>query len=193
MNNPAKPRLRAWENPPLNRMGQLDATMAAQTLKRYKPQMVYSSDLARDLQTAQILCEELGNIPNDIAYELRTADMGDWTGELEEDVSDMVDDWYRNPWTHPPGGGESNNEFLRRFLPWFDDKFELARDVEAFRPSVFVAHGRNLAALHARAHGLPQVEGMMPFPGGIMMLGVDNKGDMAVDYLGDTEPVHQDV
>jgi broad specificity phosphatase PhoE len=193
LNDPQNPRLRAWENPPLCRLGQLDAAMAAQKLKRFQPQMIYSSDLTRDLQTAEILAQELGNLPNEVAYELRTADMGHWSGELEEDVGQQVGRWYREPWIHPPGEGESNNEFLRRFLPWFDDKLELARDVEGFRPSIFVAHGRNLAAVHARANKIPQIEGMMSFPGGIMMISIDDRGEPKVDYLGETEPVQQDV
>lgn len=192
LNDPKNPRLRAWENPPLSREGQLDAQLAAQTIKKYAPQMVYSSDLARDAETGLIISQELGNIPFDIDYDLRTADMGDLSGEREDDVEELVDKWYTQPWWPAPGG-ESNNDFLRRFYPAFDRKFALAKDVESFRPSVVVTHGRNCAALHARCAMIPQIQAQMPFPGGAMSVYLDERGDMQVDFLTGSEPVHADI
>jgi broad specificity phosphatase PhoE len=193
LNDPHSPRLRAWENPPLDRRGIIDAKMASQMVKRYNPQMIYSSDLTRDLQTAQIISQELGNIPFEVDYNLRTADMGTLSGMLDEEAAPLVEKWYRDPWWPAPGGGDSNNGFLRRFYPSFDCKFNLAKESEAYRPSIIVSHGRNLAAIHARSEMIPQEDAQMPLPGGVASVYLDEQGDMKLEFLGSTEPILSDV
>jgi len=47
----------------LDDAGKLDAQMAGQKLKFYKPKIIYSSDLVRDTQTATIIAGICGNIP----------------------------------------------------------------------------------------------------------------------------------
>lgn len=192
LNNPQAPRLRAWENPPLDRRGQLDAEMAAQMLKPLKPQMVYSSELMRDTETANRIADSLGNIPFDVDFALRTADMGELAGKLDEEVQPLVEKWYTQPWWPVPGG-ESLNTFLSRFYPAFDGKFNLAKESEAYRPSIIVTHGRNIAALHARSEMIPQIEARMPFPGGIASVYLDERGEMKLEFLTDTEPVFRDL
>jgi broad specificity phosphatase PhoE len=192
LNDPKAPRLRAWENPPLNRLGQLDAQMAGQELKRFKPQMVYSSDLSRDSGTAFIIADILGNIPVDTDFAFRTADMGDLAGMLDKDAAPLVERWYDNPWMEAPGG-ESNNDFLRRWYQAFNSKYDLAQKVPSFRPSVIVTHGRNISAIHARSEMIPQKEASMPLPGGIASVYDDEAGNMKLEFLGATEPVHADA
>jgi broad specificity phosphatase PhoE len=193
LNDPKRPRLRSWENPPLDNSGILDARMAAQMIKRWSPQVVYSSDLTRDMQTAQIIAGELGNIPFEVDYNLRTANMGELAGMLEEDANPMVMRWYNQPWWDAPGGGESLNTFLNRFYPAFDIKYNLAKESEAYRPMVIVSHGRNLAAIHSRANNIPQIDGMMPYPGGIFSIYDDEVGRQQVEEISDMEPVYVDV
>lgn len=192
LNDPANPRLRAWENPPLDRRGQLDAHMAAQTIKGYAPKTVYSSDLTRDASTGIIISQDLGNIPYDTDYALRTADMGELAGELDAEVAPMIEKWYTEPWWKAPGG-ESNNNFLSRFYPAFDLKFNLAKECAAYCPTVIVSHGRNIAAIHARSDMLPQVDAAMPFPGGVASVFINERGEMKLEFLTDTEPVHRDA
>lgn len=193
LNDPQNPRLRSWENPPLDKRGILDAKMAAQNLKPYSPQIIYSSELTRDFQTAQIISQELGNIAFEVDFDLRTSDMGSLAGEKEEDVAEQVKRWYLEPWWHAPGGGESLNGFLSRFYHAFDIKLNLAIEAEPYRPMVFVSHGRNLAALHARSAMIPQIDALMPFPGGIASISLDERGEPKLDFIGDTEPVQQDT
>jgi len=192
LNDPKNPRLRAWENPPLDRRGQLDAQMAAQTIKQFKPQMVYSSDLMRDTETGQIIAGELWNIPYETDFSLRTADMGELAGKLDAEVAEIVAKWYEEPWFKAPGG-ESLNDFLTRFYPAFDVKFNLCRKVEAFCPSVIVTHGRNLAAIHARSEMIPQKSAQMPFPGGVASVFLNERGEMKLEFLTETEPVFRDA
>jgi len=192
LNKAQNSRLRAWENPPLDKRGILDARMAGQMLKRYNPQIIYSSDLTRDFETAQIISQELGNIPFEVDFGLRTADMGELAGMFDEDAAPLVKKWYEQPWWKAPSG-ESLNNFLSRFYPAFDLKFNLAKESEAFRPMVVISHGRNLAALYARSHMIPQIEAQMPFPGGIASLYLDDTGEQKLEFLGDTEDVFTDV
>jgi broad specificity phosphatase PhoE len=191
LNSASAPRLRAWENPPLDKRGILDAKLAASNLKRYKPQMIYCSDLMRDTETANIIANELGNLPFDIDFGLRTADMGELGGMLDAEAAPLVAKWYAEPWWSAPGG-ESNNNFLRRWYPAFDLKFNLARDVEAFRPSIIVTHGRPIAAIHARSAMIPQGDALMPYPGGIASVYLDERGEMKLDFITETEPVSKD-
>ena len=188
--NKAK-RLRAWEEVPLGQEGILDAKLAAQKIKRYKPKMIYSSDLSRDLATANVIANELDNIPFEVDYGLRTADMGELGGMKEEDAAPIVSRWYQEPWQHAPSG-ESLNEFLKRYYPAFDLKFNLAKESEAYRPTVIVSHGRNLAAIHARSLMLPQWQAEMPFPGGVMAVYLDELGRQSVEFLSNTEPIIED-
>lgn len=192
LNSPTAPRLRAWENPPLDRRGQLDAQMAAQMLKPYKPQMAYSSDLMRDTETANRIADDLGNIPFEVDYALRTANMGELAGELDSEMAPLVAKWYTSPWWQAPSG-ESLNDFLRRFYPAFDLKLNLARESEAYRPSIIVTHGRNIAAVHARSEMIPQIEAKMPFPGGIASVYLDERGDTKLEFITETEPVFADI
>ncbi len=189
--NSGSPRLRAWENPPLDRRGKLDAQLAAQNLKRFKPQMIYCSDLTRDSETADIIAGELGNIPWEMDYNFRTADMGELSGMLDAEAAPLVLKWYQQPWWKAPSG-ESNNDFLSRFYPAFDLKFNLAKESEAFRPTVIVSHGRNLAAIHARSAMIPQWEALMPYPGGIISVGLDELGRQTMEFESDTEPIQKD-
>lgn len=155
--------------------------------------MVYSSDLLRDSETAFIIADVLGNIPVDIDFALRTADMGSLSGMLEKDAAPLVEQWYDMPWTEAPGGGETNNGFLQRFYQYFDSKYDLAQKVPSFKPSVMVSHGRNLAAIHARSEMIPQKEAFMPMPGGLCVVFDDPLGNMKMEFLGKSEPVTTDV
>lgn len=191
LNSASAPRLRAWENPPLDKRGILDAKLAASNLKRFKPQMIYCSDLMRDTETANIIANELDNIPFEIDFAIRTADMGELGGMLDAEVVPLVEKWYDQPWWPAPSG-ESNNNFLRRWYNVFDLKFNLAKESPVFRPTVIVTHGRPIAAIHARSAMIPQKEALMPYPGGIAGVYLDQRGEMRLDFLTETEPVSKD-
>jgi broad specificity phosphatase PhoE len=124
-------------------------------------------------------------------FDFRTADMGELSGMKDSEAAPLVDKWYKNPWWNAPSG-EANNDFLARFYPAFDRKFDLAKEVESFRPTIIVSHGRNLAAIHARAAMIPQWEARMPYPGGIMSVFLDETGRQQTEFLTDTEPIQKD-
>jgi len=192
LNDPAHPRLRAWENAPLEDEGRAQIQLTANKLKIYSPKIVYSSDLARDSQSGMMIAEILGNIPYEMDFGLRTADMGTLTGMKEEDVMDRVRRWYERP-SEPAPSGDSFNGWARRYWGFMEPKLELARDVAAFRPSVFVTHGRNLAYLDSIYRGVPQDEAVMPYPGGYGTIRSNPEGIDDWKIYGETEPILADI
>jgi broad specificity phosphatase PhoE len=184
--------LRAWEiDLTLDSRGQIDAQMAGQKLKAYKPKMIYSSDLTRDFQTAQIIAAICGNVPHEVDYGLRTANVGELSGQDEEATRPFFKRWYTDPWLKAPSG-ESYNDFCRRFDAAWMPKMELAREVESFRPTVLVSHGRNLARLHSYFSMVPPVESLMPLPGGMAKITAGTDGLDEFEWLGPTEPILED-
>jgi|SRR5215831_19033769 len=188
----AKKRLRGWEDVPLEAAGEGDAYLAANKLKIYKPKMVYSSDLQRDTQTAYIIAEVNNNIPYESDFALRTADVGVLSGMKEDEAYDRILRWYQMPW-EPAPSGESFNMWARRYWGFYEPKLELARTVSAFRPSVFVSHGRNIAYVDATYRGIPPEQGRMPYPGGVAVVWSNHDGMDSLEFLTGSEPVLEDA
>jgi broad specificity phosphatase PhoE len=184
--------LRAWEDVPLNPDGEKDAFIAANRLKFYKPKMVYSSDLQRDFRTAIIIAEVNGNLPYETDFALRTADVGSLSGMKEDQVRARILRWYQTG-NEPAPSGETFNQFALRFWRFYEPKLELARGVAAFRPSVFVTHGRNIAYLDSVYRRIPPEDALMPMPGGIAVVRSNQDGMENLEFISDTEPVQEDA
>ena len=99
-NTGPNPVVRAWSEFSLSREGLLDAELAAQQLKKFDPKMVYSSDLNRDRQTAEIISSSFDNIPYDCDFGLRTANVGDLEEQPEADTREIAERWYKEPWRY---------------------------------------------------------------------------------------------
>jgi len=186
------PRLRAWEDPPLMDAGRADIQMSANKLKIYRPKMIYSSDFQRDTESAMLMAEILGNIPYETNFALRTADVGTLSGMLEKDVKARVLRWYQNP-TEPAPSGESRSNFERRVWKFLEPKIELAREVAAFRPTIFLTHGRVIAFLDSYYNGMDAWDARMPVPGGCGLIRSNTDGPDSFEFLGETEEVQEDA
>jgi broad specificity phosphatase PhoE len=193
MNDPERPRLRAWQDTPLIDEGRADIQLTANKLKIYAPKIVYSSDLGRDTESAMLIAEILGNIPYETNFALRTADMGQLTGMAEKDILSRIRRWYENGGEPAPGGGEARFGFERRVWQFLEPKIELARMVAAFRPSVFVTHGRIEAYLDSYYNMKAPEDGLMPLPGGYGVLRSNPSGLDSFELIGETEPILTDV
>ena len=180
--------LRAWEDYPLDRNGEMDADLAGIKVRQYKPTIVYHDDLIRAMQTGARIAAQNGNIPTEVEYGLRTADMGEWTAKPEAEVREQVIWWYENPWQRAPSG-ESYYQFIDRFYPAFDNKIDLSRRVDGYNPLVTVMHGRNFAALHSRYALIAPEKALMPLPGGLGLILENMLGTLRLEFLGPTEPV----
>lgn len=184
--------MRAWEDVPLTDEGRRDIQLTANKLKIYSPKMVYSSDLGRDAESAMLIAEILGNIPYETNFALRTADMGALTGMAEKDVEDRMLRWYQNPYEQAPSG-ESRGNFERRVWAFLEPKIELARGVAAFRPTVFVTHGRIQAYLDSYYNMKLPEEASMTMPGGFGVIRSNQSGLDSFELIGETEPILVDA
>ena len=120
---------------PLSEHGKREAALASEKLLSFgaHPKRLYTSDLARAKETADIIAERLGGVPVIPDKLLREMAMGTWDGELIEDIKAKFPDEYekrgediRNYRT--PGGenfydlhGRVTREFHRIFAEDFRD------------------------------------------------------------------------
>lgn len=191
-NEGSNPKLRGWEDFPLDDAGKLDAQMAGQKVKFYQPKMIYSSDLTRDTETAMIVAAICGNIPYETEFAFRTANVGTLSGMPEKDTRDRILRWYQNP-SEPAPSGESFNNFAKRLWKAYEPKLELAREAPSFRPTIFVTHGRDVAYLDSYYRGVAPEDALMPLPGGIAVVRSNQDGVDTMEFLGETEAVQSDV
>jgi broad specificity phosphatase PhoE len=101
-------RWQGQADPPLNDRGREQARRAAEYQRRYGFAALYSSDLRRAMETAQVIGMEMGL---DVIPEprLREVNLGRWQGRLSADIQAQYPDefrrWHESPLTaHPPDG-----------------------------------------------------------------------------------------
>lgn len=192
LNSATATRLRGWEEVPLTDEGRSNIQLTANKLKIYSPKIVYSSDLGRDSESAMLIAEILGNIPYETNFALRTADLGTLSGKLESEVCERVLRWYQNP-MEPAPSGETRATFEKRVWEFLSPKLELAREVAAFRPTVFVTHGRILAMLDAYYNMKAAEDAVMSMPAGFGVVRSNMHGVDSFEIIGESEPVQSDV
>jgi broad specificity phosphatase PhoE len=115
---------------------------------------IYSSDLSRAYQTAQIVAEALG-LKVQKHPGLREVGLGDWEGQTRDIVHarypDLIIARETNMLDFPPPGGETNRQAARRVASVAN---EIAHAYPAGRVLV-VSHGITVAALICQANGFP--------------------------------------
>jgi len=122
---------------PLNERGDEQARGVAQALTRYPIAALFSSPVARAVQTARLVAERLG-LPITEEAGLTELAMGAWEGrywnELESDQSRRS--LYSHPLEARAPGGETLAEVQKRAVA----AIENALAIQNHRPSVFVTH-----------------------------------------------------
>jgi len=122
---------------PLNERGDEQARGVAQALTRYPIAALFSSPVARAVQTARRVSERLG-LPITEEAGLTELAMGGWEGrywnELESDQSRRS--LYSHPLEARAPGGETLAEVQKRAVA----AIENALAIQNHRPSVFVTH-----------------------------------------------------
>ena len=107
---------------PLNPMEQAQARQLAEYLRSKEISAIYSSDLIRASQTAEIIAARL-SLKVNIYPELREVDYGEWEGVPESEVRERYPDfypgWRANPLEVRTPGGETFGELRDRALPAF--------------------------------------------------------------------------
>jgi alpha-ribazole phosphatase len=148
---------------PLNAVGRAQAANLSRELAGLDFTAVYSSDLRRARETAEILAAPSG-LGVQLDRRLREIGLGVWEGQLMTDiVARYPVEWaerLRDPLNSRPPGGESVAEVARRTA-------EAATDIARLHPSglvLVVSHGVALATLLCQARRQPLAEAYQAIP-----------------------------
>jgi broad specificity phosphatase PhoE len=137
----------------LNEVGRRQARELADTLDGVD--VIYSSDLARARETAEILGERLG-VEVRLDERLRERDFGAWEGLTMDEVEQRFREQH-DLWRAGEGFGaddaESFKEFATRVLSCVDEILER----HPGETVVLVGHGGSIRVIHAFATGLDYV------------------------------------
>jgi len=132
---------------------QLDGDIAA----------VYSSDLARARETAEIVAVELG-LQVRVDTRLRERGFGSWEGLTTTEIEQRFADSHRR-WLAGEGAGADNAEtfedFSARVSDFLADVLRLHPDEEV----LVISHGGSIRVIHALAIGLDYVRDHRLIPG----------------------------
>jgi len=157
----AQLRFQGHADQPLNETGRAQAHALADELAGLRVDAVYSSDLARARETAEILAARL-RVPVTTLRELREIDVGNWEGLTREEIDARFPDGTRArrrgeiAWS----GGETYDDLAARALP------ALVRIGNAHPGGrvVVVGHGGTIRALRAHVDGVTVAEHRRTLP-----------------------------
>jgi len=148
---------------PLNRTGWSQADHLARSLESTGIAAIYSSDLQRARQTAQVLADSTG-LPLHLDKRLREIHQGEWQGllfsEIQRRYAQAYQDRQRDPLNFAAPSGEPVTQVRERILA-------TVQEIVCQHPDTTVAvvsHGFVLAVLIAHLRGLPydQVWDLIP-------------------------------
>jgi probable phosphoglycerate mutase len=139
---------------PLNAKGLEQARELGKRLAGSKFEAIYSSDLSRASQTADVLAEMLG-LPVNLHPGLREINHGEWEGqtiaEVHERYAPFITERKSNLLDSRPPGGESPREVAQRVAATAD----MIHQAHPSGVVMLVAHGFSLATLICQACGFP--------------------------------------
>lgn len=139
---------------PLNAQGRAQARRVGERLARYGAQALYTSDIVRASETAAIVGEQTGLMPQPLP-DLREIDVGQWEGltpeELYRRFPDHMREYERDPARTVRLGGESYAQLQVRAL-------QALTSIHAAHPGdqtvLAVSHGGTIRALLCHVIGL---------------------------------------
>ena len=146
------PLMRGWSDASLTDEGKQQAKLAGRQLAGKNVRRLFSSDLKPALDTAKIIGKELG-LEVEPLPELRTWDVGKWTGEPTADIRPRLQELQeREPARPAPAGkgfaGESFDAYTRRLRQGIHYLQGVAASVSKQDGTVAaVMHGHPLRAL----------------------------------------------
>jgi broad specificity phosphatase PhoE len=138
----------------LNATGWRQAQQMARSLEQAGITEIYSSDLLRARQTAQVLADSAG-LPLHLDIRLREIHQGDWQGllfsEIQARYAQANQDRQRDPLNFSPPGGEPIAQVRSRVLAAAQEIIHLHPDATV----AVVSHGFVLAVLITHLRGQP--------------------------------------
>jgi len=138
----------------LNENGLRQARSAAEQLRGKSFAAVYSSDLGRARQTAEIIASSL-DLPVITEPRLKEINQGEWEGQhvdvIKARYRDLWMDRQSDPTNVRPPGGETVAEVAERVYAALDDIACIHPDADV----LIVSHGLALATIICKVKGLP--------------------------------------
>jgi alpha-ribazole phosphatase len=138
---------------PLNETGRQQAVALADRLAGERFDVIYSSDLQRAHETANIIAKGKFEVKTDAR--LREVDFGDWQGltynAIKETHPDALTAWENNAYRNAPPNGETLGELTARVQSMLNDLLENCKGKNV----LLVAHGGMLQSLVCLALNLP--------------------------------------
>lgn len=143
-------RFQGHQNSPLNDSGYQQAYIVARAVSTYPIAAIYTSDLDRAAETAEIVAAPHGLSPVRDAR-LREACFGEWEGltltQISERWPDLIAAWRADSLRTRPPGGETLEQVQARVVMLLDDIVTRHPDEHV----ALVAHGGSLRAVVAHA------------------------------------------
>lgn len=140
--------------PGLNEIGRMQALGLRDQLKKVHLSAIYSSDLLRSRQTAELIAEPLGLSVN-LEPRLREMKLGKWEGMLSEDIKTQFPQELAERACDPVNtrapGGESPMQVAKRVVGAVDE-IGMRHPEEGV---LIVAHGISLAIITCLARDIP--------------------------------------
>ncbi len=131
---------------PLNELGREQATVLARELRSKGIQKIYSSDLVRAKETAEIISAEL-NLPVTYSYNFREHTIGDLDGKGVSEVLDSLDLLEEFDELMIKHNGEITRDFINRVWTGFNKAVEENRDKDCV---LIVTHGGCIRSIIAK-------------------------------------------
>ena len=155
-------RFTGWIDVPLSPKGEAEARAAGEKLPGHRIDILFTSVLARAIETARIALEAAGIGPVPIVRDaaLNERMYGDLQGKNKAEAAqqfgaEQVRVWRRSYDVRPPGG-ESLADTAARVLPYWERV--VLPEIRAGKNVLIVAHGNSLRALVMHLDGLSRDE-----------------------------------
>jgi broad specificity phosphatase PhoE len=156
-------RYQGQSDAPLNENGRAQASALARQLQGHPFTAIYTSDLKRAKETAEIMAAFL-HLPVMVDPRLREIDQGEWEGRLVNVIKAHYAELWQQRIVDPAGvrppGGETVGEVARRVHAALDD---IAR-LHTPDAVLIISHGIALATVICKVRGLAvgQAYGVIP-------------------------------
>lgn len=139
-----------WAQVPLTEQGRADAKRAGEALAGLQPDAVYSSDLRRALETAEIALPGCRPIPTPLLRELHVGELVGKSAAQCREIYGPVYDQARARFDYTPFGGESAGQHVARAAAFLKELEQSGHGtVAAF------CHEGTLRSLYNYVKGLP--------------------------------------
>lgn len=146
-----------WTDSEITPKGHIQAKLAADKLKDFDIDILYSSSLKRTVQTAQYISEAKG-LPIIRTDKLKEINGGDWEGKRWDELPGLwpeeYDTWENKPHEHKMPNGETMKEFQKRLI----EEVMYIINKNKGKNVCIVTHGTAIRSLMCIFHGLELTE-----------------------------------